>query len=67
MDELENPDELLENSGEVKKEFIDPVVTVPFFLWLAQAIGSAIVGFFTWELLAWWKKRRLTWIRKSAL
>ena len=47
-----------ENRADDRKEFIDPVITVPFFLWLAQAVGSAVVGFFTWELLAWWKKRK---------
>jgi threonine/homoserine/homoserine lactone efflux protein len=41
-----------------QKEFIDPVTT-PFLFWIIKSIGSAILGWITWNVLDLFRKKKV--------
>jgi hypothetical protein len=43
---------------EEDREFVDPVVATPVFIFVIKNIFAAIISFFTFQALQkWWKKK----------
>ena len=38
-------------NNEEQREFIEPISTISFILWILQSIGSAILAWITWSVL----------------